>query len=175
MGGRSLFWGVCRTQVYQDFPPCFLPTVSGTVTSENPLAPCSRLWYCTATFTRPEEDSPPMKLKLSAPIVQKFQSATPPPTNVLVGLRSDPRPVTRGVPRFHFSFPIVFARSSALAIAAIILALLAGCGGEQTPPPRVEVPRGIRSLSRPRRHPRGRRRQRLRPNPRLEPKPPASP
>ena len=68
---------------------------------EKTLAPRPSLWYFTATLTSIVEDSPLMTLKPPAPIARKPQSATPPPpTNVLVGRRSNPRPASSGIPAF---------------------------------------------------------------------------
>ena len=73
---------------------------------EKTLAPCPSLWYFTVTLTSIVEDSPPMTLKPSAPIAQKLQSATPSPTNVLVGRRSNPRPASSGIPAFPLLPPL---------------------------------------------------------------------
>ena len=54
-------------------------------------------------------------MKLTAPLAQNLYSVTPPPpTNVLVGLRSNLRPTTSGVPRFPSLLPAAFVRSFTL-------------------------------------------------------------
>ena len=72
---------------------------------EKTLAPRPSLWYFTVTLTSIVEDSPLMTLKPPAPIAQKLQSATP-PTNVLVGRRSNPRPASSGIPDFPLLPPL---------------------------------------------------------------------
>ena len=48
-------------------------------------------------------------MKPTAPLAHSLPSV-PPPTNVLVGRRSNPRPTTSGVPRFPSLLPAAFAR-----------------------------------------------------------------
>ena len=66
-------------------------------------------------------------MKPTAPLAQNLHaSPPPPPTNVLVGLRSNPCPTMSGVPRFPSILPAAFARSftlRALRCAAAYLCL----------------------------------------------------
>ena len=81
-------------------------------------------------------------MKPPSTLAENRKSVTPPPpTNVLIGRRSNPRPATSGIPRFLTSPPAAFARPSRIlrrvfsrasfgvAALAALLALVAAFGG----------------------------------------------